>query len=139
MIRFGVSMEEELLRDFDALIERGGQGNRSEAVRDLVRSRLDEERVADPSSRVMGVLTMVYDHHQRELRDHLVEIQHEHLDLVITTMHVHVDHATCLEVLLLRGVSGELRRFSATVGGLKGVVHTQLLLTAAATGGEGER
>ncbi|MFO7893570.1 MAG: nickel-responsive transcriptional regulator NikR [Longimicrobiales bacterium] len=130
MIRFGVSMEAELLERFDEVIARRGRANRSEAFRDLVRERLVEERVSDPDAAVLGVLTLVYDHHRRELQDRLMALQHDHLELVITTMHLHVSHDTCLEVLLLRGRAGPLRELATTLAGYRGVHHSHLTLTA---------
>jgi CopG family nickel-responsive transcriptional regulator len=136
MIRFGVSMEEGLLSRFDEAIARSGQANRSEAVRDLVRRRLVEDRVRDPEAKVLGVLTLVYDHHRQDLQDRLVALQHDHLDVMIATTHVHVDHHHCLEVVLLRGRAGSLRDLAATLAGIKGVHHSDLTLTAVGAGGE---
>lgn len=130
MIRFGVSMDEELLERFDAWIERSGQVNRSEAVRDLVRARLVEATTADDHAQGFGVLTLVYDHHQRELQDRLTAVQHDHGDSIISTTHVHVDHHNCLEVILLRGGVGVMRRLRDELGGLKGVQHSRLTLTS---------
>lgn len=135
MIRFGVSMDEELLARFDAVIERSGQANRSEAVRDLVRARLVEDRVADPEASVLGVLTLVFDHHRQDLQDRLVALQHDHLDVTIATTHVHVDHHNCLEVVLLRGCAGPLKELASTLAGLKGVHHSDLTLTLVDVGG----
>lgn len=130
MIRFGVSMDEELLERFDEWIERSGQVNRSEAVRDLVRTRLVEATTANDRARGFGVLTLVYDHHQRELQDRLIAVQHDHGDSIISTTHVHIDHHNCLEVILLRGKVGAMRRMSDLLGGFKGVKHSHLTLTA---------
>lgn len=130
MIRFGVSMDEELLERFDEWIEGSGQVNRSEAVRDLVRARLVEATTADEHAQGFGVLTLVYDHHQRELQDRLTAVQHDHGDSIISTTHVHVDHHNCLEVILLRGGVAVMRRLSDELGGLKGVQHSRLTLTS---------
>ncbi|MFW6331353.1 MAG: nickel-responsive transcriptional regulator NikR [Gemmatimonadota bacterium] len=130
MIRFGVSMDEELLERFDHWITRSGQVNRSEAVRDLVRARLIEATTADDDARGLGVLTLVYDHHQRELQDRLTSVQHDYGDLIISTTHVHVSHRSCLEVILLRGSVGAMRQLSDALGGLKGVKHGRLTLTS---------
>lgn len=129
MIRFGVSMDRKLLERFDEWIERSGQVNRSEAVRDLVRTRLVEATAADEHAQGFGVLTLVYDHHQRELQDRLTAVQHDHGDSIISTTHVHVDHHNCLEVILLRGGVGAMRRLGDELGGLKGVTHSRLTLT----------
>jgi CopG family nickel-responsive transcriptional regulator len=127
--RFGVSIETDLLNEFDKLLERSGYGNRSEAFRDLIRARLVEERVQNAHASVLGVLTLVYDHHQRELEKRLNDIQHHAHHSIISTTHVHVDHDSCLEVILLRGKAGHLRELSTTLGRLKGVKHTSLALT----------
>lgn len=129
LIRFGVSMDEQLLQRFDELIERSGQVNRSEAVRDLVRARLVEADTSDDTARGFGVLTLVYDHHQRELQDRLIAVQHDHADSIISTTHVHVDHHNCLEVILLRGMVSTMRLMSEQLGSMKGVKHSHLTLT----------
>jgi CopG family transcriptional regulator, nickel-responsive regulator len=129
LIRFGVSMDEALLSRFDELIVRDDLASRSEAVRDLVRARLVEDETADDTADAFGVLTIVYDHHQRDLQDRLIDIQHDHTENMISTTHVHIDHHNCLEVLLLRGPVGTIRRLSNAVGGLKGVKHSRLALT----------
>jgi CopG family nickel-responsive transcriptional regulator len=130
LVRFGVSMDDALLRRFDALIARGGLANRSEAVRDLVRARLIEEDSADPEAPVFGVLTLVYDHHRRDLQDRLVTLQHDHVGEIISSTHVHIDHDNCLEVILLRGPSGVVRRIGEELAGFKGVEHGRLVLTS---------
>jgi len=129
LIRFGVSIDEPLLARFDDLIERSGQANRSEAVRDLIRARLVEYETEDEDAYAFGVLSIVYDHHQRDLQDRLIDIQHDHTDHIISTTHVHIDHHNCLEVVLLRGPVGVIRRMSDTLSGLKGVKHSRLALT----------
>jgi CopG family transcriptional regulator, nickel-responsive regulator len=129
LTRFGVSMDEALLARFDELIVRDGQANRSEAVRDLIRARLVEDQTADEAADAFGVLTIVYDHHQRDLQDRLIDIQHDHTDNMISTTHVHIDHHNCLEVLLLRGPVGTIRGLSNALAGLKGVKHSRLALT----------
>lgn len=130
LVRFGVSIEEDLLRRFDRLIQAGGTTNRSEAFRDLIRARLLEEEVADEAAEGFGVLTLVYDHHRRELQERLTAIQHDHGEQIIATTHVHIDHDRCLEVILLRGPVGRLRRLGTALGGFRGVQHSRLVLTA---------
>lgn len=130
IIRFGVSIEEDLLRRFDRLIAAGGAANRSEAFRDLIRARLVEEEVADEAAEGFGVLTLVYDHHRRELQERLTQAQHAHGEQIIATTHVHIDHHRCLEVILLRGPVGGIRELATTLGGFKGVQHSRLVLTA---------
>ena len=131
LTRFGVSIDEKLLGRFDKLLAQSGYENRSEAFRDLIRARLVQEEVADEEARVLGVLSLVYDHHQRELEKRLNDIQHEFHRSVISATHVHVDHHTCLQVVLLKGKAGDLRKISTSLGNLKGVKHSGLSLTLA--------
>jgi CopG family transcriptional regulator, nickel-responsive regulator len=130
LVRFGVSMEAPLLERFDELIEESGLANRSEAVRDLVRARLVEAHTGDARALALGVLTLVYDHHQRDVQERLTELQHDQHDLIISTTHVHIDHDHCLEVILLRGRVGPMRRMGDALRGLKGVMQSHLTLTA---------
>lgn len=128
--RVSLAIEKDLLRRFDALLERRRLGNRSEAVRDLVRRRLVEEE-AEGDEEVVGTLTLVYDHAQRELTDRLVEAGHHHHARVLSTLHVHLDDQLCLEVQALRGTPAELRHLAGHVLGLKGVKHGQLVVSSA--------
>lgn len=128
--RFGISMDERLLARFDELIERKGYVNRSEAVRDLVRGALIEDQAADPEAQIMGTVTLVYDHHTRDLSDKLTEHQHNHHGLIVSALHVHLDEHTCLEVVVLRGKAGEVRRLADELIGTKGVINGKLVTTA---------
>jgi CopG family transcriptional regulator, nickel-responsive regulator len=130
LVRFGVSIEGQLLRRFDRLIAAGGAANRSEALRDLIRARLVEEEVSDEAAEGFGVLTLVYDHHRRDLQERLTQAQHAHGEQIIATTHVHIDHHRCLEVILLRGPVGAIRELATALGGFKGVQHSRLVLTA---------
>ena len=105
MIRFGISAEEELIRSFDELSAERGYGNRSEALRDLMRDALVQSRVkAQPDkTEVIASLTLVYDHHARELSDKMATLQHEHYGLVISVLHVHISHDDCMEVIAMQG------------------------------------
>ena len=128
--RVSLAIEKELLRRFDALLKRGRLGNRSEAVRDLIRRRLVEDEV-EADGEVVGTLTLVYDHGQRELTDRLVEAGHHHHARVLSTLHVHLDEELCLEVQALRGTHAELRHLADHILGLKGVKHGQLVVSSA--------
>ena len=103
LIRFGVSMEQSLLREFDSLCAEKGYANRSEAIRDMIRDLLVEKELGDENTEGVGTLTLVYNHHQRELEEKLTEYQHHHLDSIISTVHVHLTQHLCLEVMLLKG------------------------------------
>ena len=128
--RISIAIETEQLEQLDRWVASRGHKNRSEAMRDLIRARLTAERVAEPDSPAIGSLTLLYDHSQRELADKLVETGHEHHHVVVSSMHVHLDHRMCLEVLALRGRVAELRALADHLGGLKGVEHYELTLGA---------
>jgi CopG family transcriptional regulator, nickel-responsive regulator len=129
LIRFGVSMEKNLLGEFDALCADKGYVNRSEAIRDMIRSLLVENVLREKNAEGVGTLTLVYNHHQRELEEKLTEYQHHHLDTIISTMHIHLSHHLCLEVLLLRGKAQEIKKVADGLIATKGVQHGKLVLT----------
>src|SRR4051794_31171426 len=129
MDRFTVSLEEDLLRQFDELIRRRGYRNRSEAVRDILRDRLEAERLAqDDAPSCVACLSYIYNHHMRELARRLTRIQHGHHDLIRSTLHIHLDHDNCLEVSLLEGSTQEVRAFADAVVSETGVRHGRLNL-----------
>jgi CopG family nickel-responsive transcriptional regulator len=130
--RVSLAIEPALLQEFDRLLAARALGNRSEAMRDLMRKRLVEDHAADDRGHGVGTLTLVYDHDQRELSDRLVEAGHAHHANVLATMHVHLDSHLCLEVLALQGPVATLRAFADRVLGLKGVLHGQLVLSSTA-------
>lgn len=132
--RVSITIERDLLQRFDRLLDEAKLGNRSEALRDLVRRRLDEEAALDDGQPATGALTMLYVHGRRELDERLTEIGHHHHDLVRASMHVHLDRDHCLEVVALVGAMGELRRLGAAMSGLKGVLGAQLALVPAPNG-----
>ncbi len=129
--RISLAVEEDLIERFDALVARAGKGNRSEAIRDLIRKRLVEEEWERGKKEAVASLTLVYDHGKRELADRLVDAGHEHHHQVLATLHVHLDHDLCLEVLALRGKPAYLRDIAAHLIGLKGVRHGQLVMSSA--------
>ncbi len=129
--RIGVAIASDLLAKFDSLIDKRGYTNRSEAFRDLIRAELVRETSSHPGGRVVGSLTVVYDHHVRMLEEKLTELQHTHTRLIVSGMHVHLDHDNCLELIALRGPAAEVRRFADTLAAIKGVKHAQLAITAA--------
>ena len=136
LVRFSVTMPKDMLEHLDELAARRGiVANRSEAVRDLVRESLVEEDLESPDVEVVGSITMVYDHHQQGLSQMLDEIQHEHLDAVISKMHVHLDHGLCLETIAVRGPSGQVHSLADQLLGVKGVEHGKLVCVAAAGSG----
>jgi CopG family nickel-responsive transcriptional regulator len=131
--RFGVAMDEELLANFDELIRQQGYANRSEALRDLVRERL-VRREWEEGTEVVGVIILLYDHHKRELVDRLIDSQHEHHELILSTMHIHLDEANCLEILAVRGEGREIEQLAGQLSSLKGVKHGQLAATSTGRG-----
>ncbi len=128
--RIGVAIESALLAQFDHLIEQRGYGSRSEAFRDLIRDALINQAAADDETPVVGTVTLVSDHHQRLLSDRLTAAQHESHDAMLSTLHVHLDHANCLEVVVVRGRAGQVRRIADTLTSMKGVTHGRLTLTS---------
>ena len=129
--RFGVSVEDELLASFDRLTEGRGYSNRSEALRDLMRDALIKGRLdAQPEgAKVLGSLTLVYDHHASDLTDKMAALQHNHHGLVVSVLHVHISHDDCMEVIVLRGEAKAVRSLSDSLLSLKGVKHGRLFVT----------
>ena len=129
IVRTGVSLEQELLRQFDESIRERGYQNRSEAIRDLIRDHL-VSREADKNKVVAGTLTIVYDHHRPNLTEKLVEVQHHAGSQVLAATHVHLDHHNCLEVVIMKGRSGSIRAVANAILSLQGVKHGQLVVTS---------
>jgi len=131
--RISITIESDLLERFEALLERRQLGNRSEAIRDLIRHRLVQDEVEGESEagEAVASLTLLFDHEQRELSAHLVESGHAHHAHVLSTMHVHLDERLCLEVQVLRGTPEDLRVYADRLIGLRGVKHGQLVLSSA--------
>ena len=132
--RFGVSMDPELLLKFDRLINQKGYTNRSEAVRDLVRDHLVEKEWEEAKGEVVGTVTLVYSHHVHDLSDKLTDLQHHHVDAIISTTHIHLDEHNCLEVLILKGKSGEVKSVAERLISTKGVKHGKLVMTSTGKG-----
>lgn len=130
IVRFGTSIDEKLLIQFDEIINRKGYVNRSEAIRDLIRDMLVAEETADPDTEAMGTLTLVFSHEVREIADRLNDIQHQHFDNIISTVHVHLDEHNCLEVLILRGKSKTVRSIADRLLSIKNVRHGKLTITS---------
>ena len=128
LMRFGVSLEKNLLRDFDRLIGGKQYANRSEAIRDLIRNSLVEDEWKKGKD-VAGAISLVYDHHKRELMDLIVDIQHNYQDMIIASQHAHLDHHNCLEVVIVRGKSDRINLLADKLKALKGVKHGSLTLT----------
>ncbi len=129
MQRITITVDEDLLEQFDALIRDRGYTNRSEAFRDLLRERIERERFATLAAPAcVGCLTYVYDHNARDLPQRLVEAQHAHHDIQVSTLHMHLDHENCLEATILRGPTAEVTAFAGAVTAERGVRHGHLWL-----------
>jgi len=129
IVRFGVSIEPDLLSKFDKMIKKEGYSNRSEAIRDLVRKNLIIEKSKDPDVKAIATLTMIYDHHVGSLTDKLLDLQHDHTSEILVTTHVHIDHHNCLEVLVLKGKTGNIQKLADNIKALKGIKHGELVIT----------
>jgi len=128
LVRTGLSLEADLLERFDKAIHRKGYQNRSEAIRDLIREHLVQE-AAEENKVIVGTLTMVYDHHQPNLSAKLIEAQHAAASKVLAATHVHLDPHHCLEVIILKGRSSEVKSLADRILSLRGVKHGQLTVT----------
>jgi CopG family nickel-responsive transcriptional regulator len=130
LTRISISLESSLLEAFDRYLTARQYANRSEAIRDLIRDRLVHEQAEQGDGEQVAVLSLVYDHHARELSNRLIEKQHHHHHLVISSMHVHLGERHCLEVTVLRGPTAEVRHLGDELLATKGVLHGELLLTS---------
>jgi CopG family nickel-responsive transcriptional regulator len=132
MERVTISLEDALLEEFDAFIRRKGYANRSEAIRDLIRLKLERDRLDEErAEHAVACVSYVYNHDQRELARRLTQAQHAHHDLMLSTMHVHLDHENCLEVAILRGRTQDVRQFAEATMAETGVRHGNLHLIPA--------
>lgn len=125
-IRFSVSLPGGLLRELDKRIIARGYASRSEFVRDLIRKRIVEDRWRGQKEIVVGVLTICYDHHQRDLAQKVLEAQHSRFVNVLCNTHVHLDHDNCLETIIIKGRPGEIEKIGLSIGGLRGVRFAEL-------------
>jgi CopG family nickel-responsive transcriptional regulator len=131
MERFTISLDADLAVEFDKLIKARGYGNRSEAVRDMLRSQLESFRRERGEARhCVANLSYVYNHHERDLAERLTHLQHDHHNLSVSAMHAHLDHEHCIESLILRGPSAEVRDFADILMAQRGVRHGQLNMVA---------
>ena len=128
--RIGVSLDKSLLANFDTLIAQQGYQSRSEAIRDLVRQQLSEERLSDLKTEAVAVVLLVYDHHATKLAEKLIGLQHSHLLHAISSLHVHLGEHDCLEIIVLRGPVGEIHRMGERIVSMKGVKLGRVNLVA---------
>ena len=135
LVRFGVSLDQHLLDDFDRIVRRRKYATRSEALRDLIRGQLvSEEWSSDTDREAVATITFVYDHHVRDLSRKLTHIQHDFQGNIMAGMHVHLDHEHCLEVLVVKGKGSEVRKVADALISVKGVKHGKLTMTTTGKG-----
>jgi CopG family nickel-responsive transcriptional regulator len=132
IVRFSVSVEEELLKKFDDYCNKEQLATRSEAVRQLIHDRLTTRAWDNDRREVAATLTLVYDHHRTDLGKKLAKLQHDHNDLIVATTHVHLTHDICMEVIILRGQAGRLRQIADQLKGMKGIFKGELVTASTA-------
>ena len=133
LIRFGISLDSNLSKKFDSRIQKKGYSNRSEAIRDLIRQELVQKEW-EGAGEVAGAITLIYDHHKRELLNKITDIQHSFQDMIISAQHVHLDHHNCLEIIAVKGHSYTVQKLADTLKSVKGIRHATLSM--ATTGKE---
>ncbi len=131
IVRFSVSLEDDLLVQFDRYCDEQKCATRSEAIRQLIRDTLTAEAWQSETSEAAGTLTLVYDHHRAQLSDRMTKLQHDHTDLIVSTLHAHLSHDLCLEVIVLKGPTGKLRDIAAQLRGMKGIYKGELVMASA--------
>ena len=131
IVRFSVSLEDDLLQRFDQYCVRERYATRSEAVRQLIHERLVSQVWESGNREVAGTLTLLYDHHRAQLGKRLAKLQHDNTDLIVSTTHVHLSHDVCLEVIILRGAAGRLQRIASQLKGMKGIFKGELVVASA--------
>jgi CopG family transcriptional regulator, nickel-responsive regulator len=128
--RFSVSLPAPLARELDRMCKEKGYDNRSLAIADMVRAHLVEHRQQFGNAEIAGSITIVYDHHRHHLHELLTDLQHDHEDVIISTLHCHLDHDNCLEVLAVRGPAGKIKKLADEIIAAKGVKHGKLTITS---------
>jgi CopG family nickel-responsive transcriptional regulator len=129
LTRFSVSLSAALARDLDGMTREKGYSNRSLAIADMIRANLIEHRQQKDDAEIAGSITLVYDHHRHHLQDLLTDLQHDHGNVIISVMHVHLDHHNCLELIAVRGHAGEIKKLADEMIAAKGVKHGKLTIT----------
>lgn len=129
IVRFGVSLEPDLLKKFDKIIRKKGYGSRSEAIRDLIRDETVKQILKNENELVVGTLTIVYDHDASNVTNKLLDAQHSHHKNVLSTMHLHLDESDCLEVLVVSGKVRDVQKIADSIKSIKGVKHGHLTVT----------
>ena len=135
IFRFGVSLDKDLLDKFDRLIGERNYANRSEAFRDLIRQEL-VKRQWRQGGQIAGAITLIYNHHRREIVNNLTDIQHDWQKIIISTQHIHLDHNNCLEIIAVKGTPGQAQKLADTLRSAKGVKHGTLSMSSTGRGME---
>ena len=130
LVRFGVTVPEDVLAEFDRRLERAGKDNRSDVIRQLMRRHIAEERWREEDGQVYGTVTLIYAHHSSTITKDLTALQHDHGELVVCTTHIHADHDTCLECVVLRGDASHVRAFVEALGKIKGIKSAEIVITS---------
>jgi CopG family nickel-responsive transcriptional regulator len=130
LVRLSISLEKPLLRRLERLVKASRYTNRSEFIRDLIRQRLVEQQWTDEKQEVVGTVTLIYDHHARQLADKLIDIQHDHHDSILATTHVHLSHDLCGEMIMVRGSATLIRRLVDNLRQQRGVLHAELAMSS---------
>lgn len=127
--RFGVSLESQLLNQFDSLLKKTGYKNRSEAIRDMIRGLLVKKEWEEEDKEVIGILSLVFNHEKRELTEIINHIQHQNIGAIVSSTHIHLDSHNCLEVIILRGKSSVIKKISNQIQSTRNVKHAELIRT----------
>ena len=130
LARFGVSLSKSLLKELDGMVRKKGYRNRSQALSDMIRDHLVDYQQKSGDSEVAGTITLVYDHDRPNVQEFLTDLQHKHLNLIISTVHVHLDHHNCLEVLVVRGKASVIKGVAEHLIAVRGVKHGKLTMTS---------
>ena len=133
LVRFGVSLEKSLLDKFDRLIRRKNYPNRSEAFRDLIRQELVKEEW-HREGEIAGAVTIIYNHHKRDLLNILTDIQHDFQNVIISNQHIHLDHDNCLELIAMKGNAKRVRKLADMIKSVKGVKYATLSMSSTGKG-----
>ena len=129
LVRFGVSVETDLLDDFDSLIQEHRHSNRSQAIAALMRNKLIERNTQKKNINIVAIISLVYNHHKRELVNKVMDVQHGFQKLIISSQHIHLDLDNCLEIIACRGKNSNIQRVFKELCGVKGIEHTSLSVT----------
>jgi CopG family nickel-responsive transcriptional regulator len=133
LIRFGISLESDLSNRFDVHLKRKGYSNRSEAIRDLIRQDL-VAREWQEGGQVAGAVTLIYDHHKRELLNKITDIQHDFQEVIISSQHIHLDHHNCLEIIAIKGAPAQAQRLADMLKAVKGIKHVTMSMSTTGKG-----